>query len=420
MNVNEICLRIVQAGGEPWCVGGFVRDRVLGRAPKDVDIVVTGLSRDQLAGCFPQHSFVGKSFPVIKIEGIEVALARTEIKTGNGHDNFQCNTEGVTLEQDLGRRDLTINAMAMNPHTEEIYDPYGGRRDCASRTLRHISFSSFKEDPLRVFRAARFAAELDFHVASTLNMACIEMVHSLHHLSGERVYEEMMKALRSENPRAFFDTLLDMQCLHTWFPELAALVTRPAGPEKYHPEGSAFEHTMQVITRCRQLGGDDVAMFGALVHDLGKAVTPENNLPHHYDHESLGVPLVRALARRLRTPKEHEECGVLASREHLNVHNFGKLRSVKRVDLLRRLGRWAQHVALVAMSDAQGRGPDFWEKPYPSWQLVTETIEALAEVKGEDVLSASELAGNGDGAAIAAKMRMAKTNHLRRKFGLKK
>lgn len=420
MNANEICQRIREHGGEPWFVGGYVRDMVLGREPKDLDIVVVGMTQAQLAEAFPQHKFVGKSFPVMKIGEIEVALARTEVKTGAGHTDFTCHTDGVTLEQDLARRDLTINAMAMHPDTGEMCDPFFGAQHCHDGELRYVQSDAFREDPLRIFRVARFASQLGFRVTTPLCMMAHEMEEEVLHLPGERVFEEMMKALRSDNPRAFFDALLDMNCLHQWFPELEVLVGRPAGPTKYHPEGSAFEHTMQVIDRCRKLGGDDVAMYAALVHDLGKGVTPEDNLPHHYDHERLGVPLVRRMSRRLRAPKDLEECGVLAAREHLNVHNFGKIRSVKRVDLLQRLGRWARHVALVSMADAQGRGPDFWEKEYPSRKLVIDTIDVVESVQGVDILSPAELAGDVDGQRIADKMRTARARAVKHHFGLRK
>ncbi len=421
-HVFKTCRKVADAGGRAYLVGGAVRDELLGREPKDLDLVVTGLTPGQLQSVLQGRPFVGKGFPVIAVNDVEVALARTERKTGDGHDDFQCFTDGVTLEEDLSRRDFTINAMARDPLTGgPVVDPFRGQEDIRLGRLRYMSPDAFREDPLRVFRAARFLAQLPTFRADTrlANVAC-SMNHMLEHLPGERVFGEMSKALRALNPRAFFDALYGWSCMQHWFPELEVLGARPAGPVNHHPEGSAFEHTMQVVTRCRELNGSEAEMYAALVHDLGKGVTPDEQLPHHYDHERLGVPLVHAMSDRVKVTNEMRELGVVCAREHLNIHRFGGTRSVKRVDLIGRLGRHVASAGLVSQADAQGRGPDYWYKDYPSRQALLDAKRVYDDVRGQDVLDQRELSGGGDGQKIAQKMRMARARAIKAHFGLKK
>lgn len=399
----QICQNIKDAGGEPYIVGGYVRDLVMGRVPHDEDVVAVGLSPDvALEICNSMGGqVVGKDFPVMVIRGIEVALARTERKVASGYYGFTHNTEGVTLEEDLKRRDLRVNAMAMDPFTNKIIDPYHGREDIIDNILTPVG-QHFGEDPLRVVRAARFAAQLQMAIGASLVDESYRVLHELNTLPGERVWMELLKALRAPEPSRFIRGLDRLNALRVLFPEIDALKGR-VQPEKHHPEGDAYVHTLQVMDRARQLDADDETMFAAMVHDLGKAVTPDDNLPHHYNHEALGVPLVDAMCERLKAPTSFRKAGRLTAKEHLNVHRFQDLKPVKKVRLIGRLGALQddmvlQRVALAAQADAQGRGPDYWNKPYPQRQALLDAAKKLRQVKGH------QFAHLKDGRVIAQKM----------------
>jgi tRNA nucleotidyltransferase (CCA-adding enzyme) len=406
----DLCRRIQAAGGQPFVVGGAVRDLVMGRQAKDVDLCVVGMTMQQLLAALPEgEQPVGKSFPILIVDGIEIALARKERKIGAGHTGFECETDGVSLHEDLFRRDLTINAMAMNPFTDEIIDPFGGRKAISEKCLAPVS-EHFLEDPLRVLRAARFAAQCGFEPTWELVHMCQFLRGELNSLSQERVFTELMKALRSQRPSKFFESLDVFNCLDVVFPELAALQGRVQS-EQHHPEGDAFVHTLLVVDRARELGADDATMFAALVHDLGKAVTDDDNLPHHYNHEALGVPLVHQFCERLKVPNAMRDVGVAASREHLNVHRFNELKPMTKVRLLDRLGAahgntLIERVTLAAQADAQGRGPLFHDKPYPQRQAVLDAADKFRTVRGD------QFASLRDGEKIRAKMEQARARAL--------
>jgi len=405
----ELCHRIKAMGGCPYIVGGYVRDLLLGRNPKDVDIVVIGVSENQFhAAGF--DSVVGAKFPVFLVNGIEVALARKERKIGGGYHAFECDTNNVGLDEDLRRRDLTINAMALDPFTEEIIDLYGGIRDLQNKVLRPVG-NHFGEDPVRILRAARFAAQLDMSISDELIEAARPALAELANEPGERVWGELEKALRTQRPSCFFEALDRLGALEITFPEIAALKGR-IQPEKHHPEGDAYVHTLQVIDRARDMGADDETMFAALVHDLGKAVTDDHNLPHHYNHEALGVPLVNAMCDRLRTPSLHRKIGVLASREHLNIHKFEELKATTKVRLLGRLGTLqgdlvARRVVMAAKADARGRGPLHANNPYPQGDRLLEAAAVIRQVKGH------QFAHLKNGEKIAQKMEQARVHALK-------
>lgn len=384
--IMNLCNAIKVAGGTPYITGGFVRDYIMGREAHDIDICVVGMTMDSLLAAFPEGKAVGKSFPIVVVDGVEVALARTEKKTGEGYTAFVCETNDVTLLQDLSRRDLAVNAMALDPFTNQLIDPFGGRDDIVDNILTPAS-ESFGEDPLRVLRAARLAATLKMTIGSSLVSASRAVRHELPTLSPERIFVELQKALRSERPSAFFMALDQLGALEIVFPEIANLKGR-IQPEKYHPEGDAYIHTLLVIDRARELGADDVTMFAALVHDLGKAVTDDDNLPHHYNHEALGVSLVKAFCERLRIPNEYRDAGVATSREHLNVHRFLDLKPITKARFLERLGavhgnELLERVGLASQADAQGRGPLFHDKPYPQRQAMLDAAEKFRTVKGD-------------------------------------
>jgi tRNA nucleotidyltransferase (CCA-adding enzyme) len=386
MTSLDICKRIAEIGGHPYYVGGSVRDKLLGFDPKDIDIVVEGLNKEKLLEAFPQSKLVGKDFPVIIVDGHEVALTRREKKIGKGHDGFECTTKDIPLRDDLERRDLTINAIAENPFTGQIIDPFNGQKDIKDRLLQPVG-DHFLEDPLRVLRAARFSC-LGFESSFELKNICSSGARSLHEISPERIWAEILKVLQSNNPRQFFESLWDYEALHRVLPEISNLKNRPQ-PQKWHPEICSYEHTLQVITRAKELGGDSETMFAALVHDLGKAITDNKKLPSHYGHESLGVPLVVELCDRLRIPNSFRKIAILTCRDHLNVHRCQEMRPVKIVRLLMRLNvihdtETLSKVTLACQADAQGRGQVNWNKPYPQRDYLRRAAQAIQSVDGKD------------------------------------
>ena len=407
----DLCQRLKDAGGTPYIVGGYVRDLVMGRVPNDVDIVLVNGDNQSVSNFLHcEGEQVGKDFPVFIVDGVEIAHARTERKTGRGYTGFECETQGVTLREDLERRDLRVNAMAMDPFTNEIIDPFHGRQDIIDGMLMPVG-RHFGEDPLRVVRAARFAAQLEMTVGGAVADEAIGVLHELHTLPGERVFAELVKALRAPQPSRFFRALDKLGALKILFPEIEALKGR-IQPEAYHPEGDAYVHTLEVIDRARELDADDEAMFAALVHDLGKAVTPDDNLPHHYNHEALGVPLVDVMCERLRAPVSFKRTGRLAAKDHLNIHRFAELKAVKKVRLIARLGGlhndfMLQRVALASQADAQGRGPVLSKEPYPQRQAI---LEAARVIRGT---SGHTFAHLKDGRVIAQKIEQARAGALK-------
>lgn len=407
----KLCEALRDAGCQPYVVGGYVRDLLLGRQPKDVDIVVVGIDPGVLIETLDYPDPVGASFPVFIVDGVEVAMARTERKWGKGYREFSCETEGVTLEDDLRRRDLTINAMALDPFTDQVIDPFGGARDLQAGVLRPVG-PHFGEDPVRILRAARFAAQLDMEISDELVEAARPALMELMDEPGERLWGELEKALRTQRPSRFVEGLDRLGALEIVLPEIAALKGR-IQPEKYHPEGCVFTHTMLVLDRSKELGGDSITAFAALVHDLGKAVTPDDNLPHHYNHEALGVPLVHAMCDRLRVPNEHRNTAALTSKYHLNIHRFEELKPVKKVRLIKSLGALQddltlRRVALAAQADAQGRGPEYVNKPYPQRQRLQEAAVVMKGVRG------NQFAHLKDGRVISQKMEQERAKALER------
>jgi tRNA nucleotidyltransferase (CCA-adding enzyme) len=393
-------------------VGGAVRDRLLGRRPAERDWVVVGSSPEAMlaAGYRP----VGSDFPVFlhPETGEEYALARTERKQGRGHQGFVFHADpAVTLEEDLRRRDLTVNAMAAEADGR-IHDPWGGQADLEARILRHVS-PAFVEDPLRVLRVARFAAELapfDFKVApETLAlMGDIAASGELATLSGERVWRELARALASPQPSRFLQVLRAAGALPALLPEVHALYGVPQVPE-YHPEIDTGDHLERVLDQAARLApGDAVVGFAALVHDLGKGLTPAAELPSHRGHEQAGLPLVDALAARVKAPREHLELGRLVCREHLNVHRALALRPGSVVDLLERLDAFRrpsrfQQALLACEADKRGRlGREQDDYPPRAWLQ-----QCLQATRAVDAGALARQAG-GAGEAIRAQLRDAR------------
>lgn len=390
-----------------YLVGGAVRDGLLGLPAGDRDFVVVGAStQDMLAAGFRQ---VGRDFPVFlhPETGEEYALARTERKAGRGHAGFVVHADpAVTLEEDLRRRDFTLNAIA-RADDGALVDPFDGVRDLQDRVLRHVG-PAFVEDPLRVLRAARFMARfapLGFRIApETLAlMRTMAADGELAELVPERVWQELARALRSPAPAAFLRSLRDADALRAVLPEVDALYGVPQRAE-YHPEIDTGVHVELVCDMAARLApGDDLVGYAALCHDLGKALTPAGELPRHVMHEQRGVAAVIALGERLKVPAEHRDLAVLACREHLNVHRLDELRPATVHDLLARCDGFRKparigQLATVCEADKRGRA-GLADTPYPQGDRLRRLHAAALAVRG-DAIAARGLSGPAFGAAL--------------------
>lgn len=377
-----------------YSVGGTVRDGLLGVTGGDRDWVVVGATpHDMLdAGFVP----VGKDFPVFLHPDTkdEYALARTERKTAPGYHGFQFHADAsVTLEEDLARRDLTINAMARD-EDGRLVDPYGGQRDLEARVLRHVS-PAFAEDPVRILRLARFAARLpDFGVAPETAALMQRMVEAgeVDALVPERVWQELSRGLMEQRPSRLFEVLRGCGALKKLLPEVDRLWGVPQ-PATHHPEVDTGVHLMMVLDMAAQLGAGLPVRFACLVHDLGKGTTPAEQLPRHLGHEARSAKLAQAVADRWRVPVACRELGDVVAREHGNVHRSGELgaaalvRLLERCDALRRPDRFAE-MLLACECDARGRaGLEHW--PYPPRERLQ---RALADARSVDTATVAEAA----------------------------
>ena len=338
MEIEEIAKIIKQNGGNIYLVGGAVRDAILKKSIKDEDYCVTGISPEKFMKLFPEAHCRGKSFEVFDIEHKEFALARREIKTGKGHKEFQIETsENITIEEDLERRDITINSIAQDVLTKEIIDPFNGRKDLKDGIIRATS-QKFGEDPLRVYRVARMAAILNFQVSKDTIKMMNNLKSELNTLSKERVFVEFRKALEADKPSIFFDILNEAKVLDIHFKPIYDLIG-VIQPEKYHPEGDCYNHTMIALDNCAVLTTNTIIRFCALVHDLGKGRTPKEMLPHHYDHEQRGIEPLKELCKTLGCPNEWEKCGKTTVLEHMKGGIFKEMTISKKVVFLERIDK---------------------------------------------------------------------------------
>jgi tRNA nucleotidyltransferase (CCA-adding enzyme) len=389
-----------------YLVGGAVRDALLGLAVKERDWVVVGGTREELLRM--NYREVGRDFPVFLHPETheEYALARLERKVAPGYRGFTVEFgPEVTLEEDLARRDLTINAMA-RAADGSIVDPHGGQADIESRTLRHVS-NAFIEDPVRVLRVARFAARfapLGFTVAPETKELIRTMVlrREVDALVAERVWQESEKALREPAASSFFEVLRECGALKPIYPEIDALFGVPQ-PPRWHPEIDTGIHTLMVLDQAVALSGDTRVRFAALVHDLGKAATPPSEWPSHRGHEERSVALIDGLCDRLRVPGDYRELALIVARYHGIVHRAFELRPntllefMERADAFRRPERFG--LALLACeADARGR-TGMETNPYPQRGYVSAARDAAAAIKP----SPEDIATH-DGAKIAERL----------------
>ena len=387
-----------------YLVGGAIRDQLLGIPVLEKDWVVVGASPEQMdeAG----FKAVGKDFPVFlhPESKEEYALARTERKTAPGYKGFSFHTgNDITLEDDLLRRDLTINAIAQAPESDELVDPYNGQADLERRVLRHVS-PAFAEDPVRILRVARFAAKLGpqgFRVAPETMDLMEQMVAAgeADHLVPERVWQETAKALQTPAPQRFIDVLRQCGALAKIYPEIDAMFGVPQKPQ-WHPEIDCGRHLLMCLAIAAQITDDLRTRFAVLVHDLGKGATPETILPSHFGHEERGVPLVEQLCQRVRPPKDFQRLGVKVSRWHLHSHRLFELKHSTVLKLLEGLDAFRTPEDVIAFSyaceaDARGR-EKFMDSEYPQAKATRDLLAAVAPTK----LTEDERAGL-EGKAIA-------------------
>ena len=400
-----------------YLVGGAVRDQLLALPVADRDWVVTGTTPETMQEL--GYRQVGKDFPVFLHPDTqeEYALARTERKTSAGYHGFEFHTsQHVTLEEDLARRDLTINAMAIDGQSGALIDPWNGKRDLDNRLLRHVS-PAFAEDPLRVLRVARFCAKLagfGFRVADdTLDlMRQLSSSGELETLAVERVFSEIRTTLGYADPQPFFSTLRDCSALNILWPELDQLFGIPQAPE-YHPEIDCGLHTMLTLQQTCKLTDSVVARFASLCHDLGKATTPADILPHHYGHEERGAEITDSLARRLKIPLEFRDLAIITARYHTHTHRALELRPttllklLQAVDCQRKPDRFELFLR-VCEGDARGR-TGFEKRDYRQADFLRGAAAALRALDTGQVANLAREAG----ANIADAVRLARIDALK-------
>jgi tRNA nucleotidyltransferase (CCA-adding enzyme) len=399
-----------------YVVGGAVRDRLLGLPASDRDWVAVGATPEQMLAA--GYRAVGRDFPVFlhPHTGEEVALARTERKSAPGYHGFVFHADpDVTLEDDLRRRDLTINAMAEDGHGEVI-DPYGGRRDLAAGVLRHVS-EAFAEDPVRLLRLARFAARFHtFTVAAETEALMRRLVDEgeVDALVPERVWQELSRGLMEARPSRMFEVLRGCGALQRLLPEVARLWGVPQRPE-HHPEVDTGVHLMLVLDQCARAGAPLAVRWACVAHDLGKGSTPPEAWPRHIGHEARSAKLARQIADRLKLPADCRELADVVAREHGNVHastGFGApavLRLLERCDALRRPQRFAE-VLQACECDARGRtGRE--DAPYPQALRLARALQAALAV--DTAALAAEAAARGlKGPAIGAIVHAARSHAI--------
>ncbi len=378
-----------------YLVGGAVRDTLLGLPVKDRDWVVVGATPQEMLDAGYQQ--VGRDFPVFlhPLSREEYALARTERKSGSGYTGFTCYAApDVTLEQDLLRRDLTVNALAQDENGT-IIDPFNGQQDLRQRILRHVS-PAFNEDPLRVLRVARFAARyahLSFRIADETMTLMRDMTEAgeLAHLTPERVWKETESALRTRNPQVYFQVLRDCGALKVLFPEIDALFGVPA-PAKWHPEIDTGIHTLMTVSMAAMLSPEVDVRFATLCHDLGKGLTPPALWPRHHGHGPAGVRLVEGLCQRLRVPNELRDLAKLVAEYHDLIHTFPVLQPKTIVKLFDSIDAWrkpqrVEQIALTSEADVRGR-TGFEAIDYSQGRLLRAAWEVARAVPTKAVIEA--------------------------------
>lgn len=411
-----------------YLVGGAVRDAMLGLDGSDRDWVVVGATPQQMIDL--GYTPVGKDFPVFlhPLTHEEYALARTERKSGTGYKGFTVYAApDVTLEQDLQRRDLTINAMAQDENGTLI-DPWGGARDLANRQFRHVS-PAFSEDPLRVLRVARFMARfkhLDFSIAAETRQLMEQMANSgeLSALTAERVWQELQTAMSEADADAFILTLREVGALRFLLPEVDALFGVPQ-PEQWHPEIDTGLHTLMSLQQACRLSDDPVVRFACLMHDVGKGLTPKSEWPRHSGHEQRGIELIRTACNRLRSPNDYRDLAILVCQYHTHCHSAHSLKpatilkTLNALDVFRRPER-LQKFLLACQADARGR-TGFEDSAYSQADLFRSAFTAAQAINVPELLKQQPAAnGAASGEQIRQRLQDARLQAIRKLINSKK
>lgn len=395
-------------------VGGAVRDKLLNYFSDEIDWLVVGATPEKMVelGYLP----VGNDFPVfIKPDtGEEYALARTERKSGHGYGGFTFHAAAdVSLEEDLVRRDLTINAMAED-EDGQLYDPYQGQADLEKKILRHVS-DAFTEDPLRVLRVARFAARYH-HLGFTIAPETIELMSAiassgeLDYLVAERVWKETERALGERSPDVYIDVLRQCGALDVLFPEVSRLFGVPQRAD-YHPEIDTGIHTLMALQQSVRLSDSSKIRFAVLVHDLGKGITPDHVLPSHRGHEARGVPLVNDVCDRFKVPNDVRQLALVVTEYHLMCHKALELKPETIVNLLKGVGALKsrdrlEDFILCCEADARGR-TGFEDRTYPSSDYLRAAVDGISNISVADLVEAGL-----DGAEIGRQLHMRRIAHM--------
>lgn len=411
---NNIKLSEQYDGIQASVVGGTPRDRAMDLNTNDVDIVVTGVTPDEMINRGFSHimsSDENSDVPVFVDDmGREVAIARSEISTGDGYDEFEMDIVDPSLNHkealrlDLERRDLTINAISVNIRTGEVFDPYNGLDDIEQGIIRHVS-PAFAEDPLRVLRAARYAIRFGFDIHEDTMDMMESLSDKIESLPRDRFGLELIKALsQGNNPREYFDILDKVNALDKAYPEIYELKNIPAGPQEYHKEGSAYEHTMRVLNEMYNIRGNDTeALLAALFHDIGKIKTDDDTLPHHYEHEKIGKDLAKEIRKNLQISRDYKGVLSLSARVHMNIGKIDDLNTTTILDIadkIRDNPLNVEQLADLAVSDQKGRVPQGSVDRDNIIRTLNTAINVLNDVKAKDALDKRDYSHNDIGSEI--------------------
>lgn len=410
MNVHSIDVSNIELGDEyngidTSVVGGYVRDTFMRIAlgipveSNDVDLVVTGVTPEDMLNNGFKHIMSNDTRKPVFIDshGREVAIARSEKSAGDEHDAFEMDIiapevpHKEAMVKDLERRDLTMNAMAVNIRTGKIYDPHNGREDIENGVIRHVS-DAFSEDSLRVIRAARYASIYGFDIAPETLQIMKETTDKIRSIPSPRFGLELVKMFKkTDSPRQFFDVLSNINGLSKSYPEIAALERVPAGPSKYHKEGTAYEHTMRVLTSMyEQMGNDVNALLAALFHDVGKAATSEDILPHHYGHDNMGADMANDINLRYEFVRERRGVIKNSARVHMQL---GKLSSVntttvlKYANMVKESPLTVEQATALGKADAEGREPQGEFDVEETKMYLNTAISVINDIGGFEALN---------------------------------
>lgn len=391
-------------------VGGYPRDVYMGRERNDVDLVVTGVTPEDMRSRGFKHIMSSNEREPVFLDSLdrEVAIARTEQSTGRGHNEFNMDIVDPDLpheeaiRRDLKRRDLTMNAIAVDIRTEEVFDPSNGTQDIDDGVIRHVS-TSFTEDPLRVVRAARYAARFGFEIADETMSLMDEISGDVAELSRGRVGGELIKSMRqAEDPRKFFDVLREANALDDSYPEFMALDDVPAGPD--HTEGSAYEHTMRVINAMFEIRGNDVeSLLAALAHDIGKSKTPEHVLPEHDGHEDRGGEIASNLRSELEIIRDLRGVMSVSAKVHGNLARLDEVSCETVLEIAELVGSsplTASQVADLAVSNGLGREPQEEVNGEMIERTIDQAITVIDEIGGSEALESRGLTPDDIGEEI--------------------